>query len=75
MSREGCYQMLANAVIIQAAKDYRRILRCLSLDAGNKKLAAEKKSIETFFCSEWYLCLTTFDSGTLIRRLREEVVL
>ena len=43
------YERLANAIIIQAAKDYRVALLRLRCKPGNKDAQNEKESIERFF--------------------------
>ena len=54
---------LANAIVLQAVKDYR-------LHDDEKELA----SIERFFRSSWFGVLTRIDSEMLIAKLREEKV-
>ena len=66
------YERLANAIIIQAAKDYRVALRRLRCKPGNKDAQNEKESIERFFRSDWFRTLTEVDGEMLIRRLQEE---
>ena len=51
------YEKLANAIIIQAAKDYRAALRRLRRKPGNKDAQNEKESIERFFRSDWFRAL------------------
>lgn len=43
------YKALANAIIVQAVKDYRIALNQLSLNPSDKAAQSEKKSIECFF--------------------------
>ena len=64
---------LANAIIVQAAKDYRRALRKQKKDPGNVSAKIPIEEAEQFFRSEWYRLLTTVDGETLIKQLREEV--
>ena len=66
------YEELANAIILQAVKDYRKALRILSRYPYNRPVQYELGSIERFFRSEWFGILTRLDPETLIRRLREE---
>ena len=57
------YEELANAIILQAVKDYR--------------LHDEKQeivSIERFFRSEWFGVLTNINPEILIAKLRKEKV-
>lgn len=67
------YEKLANAIIIQAAKDYRMAKRKLRRKPGNKDAKAEAESIERFFRSDWFRALTEVDGEMLIRKLNEEV--
>lgn len=67
------YENLANAIVIQAAKDYRAAKRKLKRNSTNQLAQAETVSIERFFRSNWYKCLTQIDGEMLIRKLREEV--
>lgn len=57
------YEDLAQAIILQAVKDYR-------LHDDEKELA----SIERFFRSDWFGVLTSVDPELLIARLRKEKV-
>ncbi len=64
---------LANAIILQAAKDYRKALRTLSLNPHNRSAQYECRSLEQFFRSGWFGVLTQLDPELLIRRLKAEV--
>lgn len=55
------YENLANAVILQAVRDYR-------LTDDELELA----KIERFFCSDWFGVLSQVDPKYLIRNLRKE---
>ena len=57
------YEELANAIVLQAVKDYR-------LNDDERELA----SIERFFRSGWFNTLTSIDSEMLIAKLRKEKV-
>ena len=65
------YENLANAIILQAAKDYRMALKCLK--AKNRTALADKDEIERFFRSQWFTVLTSVDGEMLIRSLTMEV--
>lgn len=69
------YENLANAIILQAVKDYRRALRLLSKNPQSCSAAAAAKEMERFFRSDWYATLTSVDGEMLIRKLREEAFL
>ena len=55
------YEELANAIVLQAVKDYR-------MTDDEKEL----KEIERFFRSGWFGVLTKVDSDLLIKQLRKE---
>ena len=57
------YENLANAIILQAVKDYR-------LHDDEQELA----SIERFFRSGWFSTLTSINPEMLISKLRKEKV-
>ena len=57
------YENLANAIVLQAVKDYR-------LHDDEQELA----SIERFFRSGWFGVLTRIDPEMLIFKLRKEKV-
>ncbi|NLV51173.1 MAG: hypothetical protein GXY20_10840 [Clostridiales bacterium] len=57
------YEELANAIVLQAVKDYR-------LHEDEKELA----SIERFFRSDWFSVLTSINPEILITKLRKEKV-
>ncbi len=69
------YIELANAIIAQAAKDYRTALNQLSLNPNDKAAQREKKSIERFFHSDWFSILTDLNGELLLKKLKEEVSL
>lgn len=57
------YENMANAIVLQAVKDYR-------LHDDEKELV----SIERFFRSGWFNTLTSIDPEMLIAKLRKEKV-
>ena len=57
------YEELANAIVLQAVKDYR-------LHDDEQELA----SIERFFRSGWFSTLTSINPEMLISKLRKEKV-
>lgn len=57
------YQLLANAIIIQAVKDYRRT-----------KNPDERKELERFFRSGWFSFLCNLDGDALLAQLQKEAV-
>lgn len=67
------YENLANAIILQAVKDYRMALKSLKANPRNRTAMADKEEIERFFRSEWFSVLTSVDGKMLIRSLQMEV--
>ena len=70
---EDPYERLANAIILQAASDYRRDLKKLKKNPQNRDVMNEVLQIEKFFRSPWYQVLTTVDGEFLIQKLRKEI--
>ena len=68
------YQNLANAIVSQAAKDYRKALKRLKKHPSNETALYPKREVERFFRSDWYASLTMVDPEMLIKRLNEEVL-
>lgn len=60
------YRTLANAIIVQAAKDYRKALRQLQRNPRYETARNEKNEVERFFHSEWFHCLTNVDPDYLL---------
>ena len=67
------YTGLANAIILQAVKDYRDAIKKLSRGRVNKDAEIKKQEVLNFFCSDWFGVLTEIDPEMLIRKLDEEV--
>ena len=67
------YENLANAIILQAVKDYRIALKCLKVNPNNRDALADKDEVERFFRSQWFSTLTSVDGEMLIRTLCKEV--
>lgn len=58
------YENLANAVVLQAVKDYRSAKRGHNCHKINE--------LEEFFCSNWFTVLTDADGMVILERLQEE---
>ena len=67
------YEILANAIIINACNDYRNTLKKIKRNPNNKDALSEALELERFFHSPWYGTLTTIDGDFLIRKLRVEI--
>ncbi len=66
-------QRLANAIVVQAAKEYAGILYESKRNPEDKGLFYKKKSIERFFRSEWYRLLTDADADYLLNGIENMV--
>ena len=71
--KEDGYSDLANAIILQAVKDYRDALKKLHKRRKNEVAEQSKNQVERFFYSEWFIALTEIDPRMLMQRLNEEV--
>ena len=66
------WEEMANAIIIQAAEDWREAKRILRTCPDNAEAISTVKETEAFFLSEFYTTLTTYNGKTLLKRLKEE---
>ena len=67
------YTDLANAIIIQAVKDYRNALKTLKRYPRYEPAKKVVVEVEEFFRSEWYRTLTSVDADMLMRKIRREI--
>lgn len=67
------FEGLANAIIIQAAVDYRLALKQLQQNPDFLPAISRKHEVEQFFHSEWFSILTRIDGTELMARLKMEV--
>ncbi|WP_368488135.1 hypothetical protein [Clostridium sp. BJN0013] len=67
------YEQLANAIILQAVKDYRDALKKLKKRPRYDPAKDMISEVERFFDSDWYRELTSVDGNFLIKNLRSEV--
>ena len=63
---------LAQAVILQAVKDYRTARKELKYHPKNKDSKLMIEDCERFFRSDWFGVLTSVDGQMLLKRLQEE---
>lgn len=66
------YIALANAVIRQAAKDYRDALRMLRRRPTDGRALMVKRDSEKFFKSGWFMQLTNINGVWLMEAIRKE---
>ena len=67
------YENLANAIILQAVKDYRAAKKKLKRNPKNKDAKLIVGDCERFFCSDWFGQLTSVDGKMLLKKLQEEL--
>ena len=70
---EDPYENLANAIIVQAAKDYQKALRQLRRNPKYTAAAYTKQEVERFFHSQWFQMLTDTDGRMILENLKKEV--
>lgn len=67
------FEELANAIVIQAAKDYMKALKKLKKYPRDAEARQMRNDCESFFRSSWYSTLTSVDGELLMRKLQMEV--
>jgi hypothetical protein len=67
------YEELANAIILQAVKDYRADLQILKQFPHNERALKDKEDIDDFFYSSYFAKLTRVEPEVIIHRLEAEV--
>ena len=72
-SGNPCWQDLANAIVIQAVVDYRKLRRKQRKGIALKfKEQSDYEKIRRFFCGEWFAMLTNIDGSALMKKLDSE---
>ena len=66
MKDSSAYQLLANAIIKQAARDYQQLLCHISVEG------ASIKECQNFFNGDDFRMMTKLDGPTLMHKLEEE---
>ena len=67
------YEEFANAIVLQAVKDYRDANEKLSRGRRNQEAERMKSECLRFIRSQWFSVLTEIDPNSLVRRLEAEV--
>ncbi len=67
-------EVLANAIILQAVKDYRDAKKKLRKRSKNEGAKLMIEDCERFFRSDWFGALTGVDGEMLLKRLQEEAL-
>ena len=65
-------ERIANAVVEQAAKDYRAAIKKLKRNPDNEIAEIQRKECEEFFLSPNFNRFTRIDGKMLMKKLREE---
>lgn len=66
------YEDLANAIVLQAVKDWRGAVRKLKKRPRYAPAKQRKEECEEFFRSAWFEALTDVDGSYILRKLRQE---
>lgn len=67
------YQKLANAIILQAVKDFKPAYRRLKRYPNDRIAQDTVREITKFFCSEYFCILTDLDGPALLNRIMREM--
>ena len=70
---EKAYENLANAIILTACDDWKEAFSSKSGIARVNGKTFSIESIEKFFKSDWFKCLTSIDGTYILRKLKQEV--
>ena len=70
---EKNYQQLANAIILQAVKDFKPAYRRLKRHPNDKLAQDRVREITQFFCSGYFASLTDLDGPALLNRIMREM--
>jgi len=65
------WRKLADAIVMQTANDYRKLLCKMAKRPYNLDLKNDKTSIERFFRSNWFSILCDLDGTECIRKLQK----
>ena len=71
ITRDG-WSELAEAIILQAVKDYRDTNTQLLEKPKDSTLLSQRAELEEFFLSSWFAVLTNLDGERLLQRLQAE---
>ena len=66
------YQSLANAIIEQAAFDYRKALKEIKKYGKSEETVGTKRECERFFRSDWFDVLSELDGIYLMKKIIKE---
>ena len=66
------YENLANAIVMQAVKDYRMARHKLRKRPKNADAKVMLEDCERFFLSDWFETLTNVNGESVLRKLQQE---
>ena len=72
MSADG-WNNLANAIILQAVKDFKPAFRRLRKHPNDKMAQNQVRELTKFFCSDWFGVLTGLDGPALLNRIMRAI--
>ena len=67
------YESLANAIIVQAAKDFIAAYKRMERFPNDTRAQDEGRDIAKFFCSQWFEALSDVDGPTLLKKIKGEI--
>ena len=67
------YQDLANAVVTQAAKDYKYYHKRIEKNPADDYAKHEVRELEAFFSSKWIKRLINIDGAEILARIKGEL--
>ena len=72
MSADG-WNNLANAIILQAVKDFKPAFRRLRKHPNDKMAQNQVRELTKLFFSDWFSVLTGLDGPALLNRIMREI--
>ena len=66
---EENYKALANAIIIQAVKDFRAAYRTRKKFPDKANAEKQIREVTSFFCSQYFEVLSDLDGPTLLKKI------
>ena len=70
---EANYEALANAIILQAVRDFKPAYRRLKNHPNDGLAQDTVREITKFFCSQYFEALTDVDGPALLNRIMREM--
>ena len=67
-----CWKKLANAIVLQAAIDWREAKAALRRKSTDREAREMVKETEAFFLSDYCMLLTKLDGSEILERLKKE---